>query len=300
MVVADLVRTLSSPRWAGLHFALIGAVLLALQPSPGAPLASGPIELDWATASDEDLLHREALRRGLDRDDEVIRRRLVQNMRFVAPAESREGEADEAALYREALALGLDRSDPVVRRRLVERARESLIAQARIVPPDDALLRAHLVANRERFTQPERRRIEQLYFARAEAARDALAELAEPAGEADSRATLEATGEMANALPIARELPSLSQRELAARFGVDFSRGVFQLDSDRWSGPYESSYGAHLVRVLERVPERVAALSEVRRALTSHWINEQRAHSLRAALDGLRRAEAAEAGRRTS
>jgi hypothetical protein len=299
VVVADLVRTLSSPRWAGFHFALIGGLLFALlQGSSATPSAAVARwgETDWQSASEEELLHREALRRGLDRGDSVVRRRLVQNMRFLAPGENAGAVESDDLLHREALALGLDRSDPVVRRRLVERARQSLIAEARIRPPDDAVLRAHLAANAGRFALAERRRIEQLYFARSNACREALSALQ---GEADSPAE-PAANLMNDPLPIARELPSLSERELAARFGPGFARQAFELTGDRWSGPLRSSYGDHLVRVLERVPERMPSLDEVRGALTAHWISQEQGRSLRAALAGLRREYAAEAHRRPS
>ena len=314
MVFANLVHTLISPRWAGLHFALIGALLFGVQQSLHVPLgaaASGRVDVsqtdlvdrDWESAPDEALLYREALRRGLDRGDPVVRRRLVQDMRFLALAESGGVVGDDQALYREALVLGLDRSDRVVRRRLVERARASLIAQAPMGSPTDEVLRAHLAANAERFVQPERRQIEQLYFARRDAAHQALTALrgeASASDEFDPSKRLGRLDRLGESLPLPRELPSLSQRELAARLGPEFARHAVQLAGGRWSGPIRSSYGEHLVRVSERSSERVPTLDEVRRALTSHWISEQETRSLRDALEELRRAYAAEASRQPS
>lgn len=47
---------------------------------------------------DEQLLYREALARGLDRGDSIVRRQLVQKMRFVLEGEAGDAEPDEAEL----------------------------------------------------------------------------------------------------------------------------------------------------------------------------------------------------------
>src|SRR6185295_15181688 len=68
-------------------------------------------------AIDEELLVREARRRGLDHD-RSIRNWLVEQMRVMEHA-----PADPNALYARAVALGLDRNDLVVRRILVHKMR---------------------------------------------------------------------------------------------------------------------------------------------------------------------------------
>jgi len=47
---------------------------------------------------DQEILYREALARGLDRGDVIVRRRLAQKMQFVAQEEVSESELDDAAL----------------------------------------------------------------------------------------------------------------------------------------------------------------------------------------------------------
>jgi hypothetical protein len=109
---------------------------------------------------DDQILYREALRRGFERSDPIVRARLVRDMRFVSTAagsagngRAREivpsGQLDRAAaptaspargtgdplpsddeLFMRALELGLARSDLVVHRRLVQRMKFELEATA--------------------------------------------------------------------------------------------------------------------------------------------------------------------------
>ena len=81
---------------------------------------------------DDELLYREAIALGFDRDDPVIFNRLVMNMRFAGAEEGREA----ADLYREARELGMHLTDIVVRRRLVQRMR--LLIESRAAEPEPA------------------------------------------------------------------------------------------------------------------------------------------------------------------
>lgn len=204
----------------------------------------------------DEILYREALALGIDRRDSVVGRRLVRNMRFLTGDE----QGDAEALLREARALGMDRSDLVVRRRLIQRMRLALEAGARASAPSDAELAAYLAAHAERFAQPVRVRISQLFFDRerrrdAEAA--ARARLAGLAGSGPEAAA-------GDPFLAARDLPLQSPRELAKLFGPEFAEGAAELPVGRWSGPLRSAHGVHLVWVHERVPAALPELDAVR------------------------------------
>ena len=98
----------------------------------------------------EEMLYREALALGLVHQDEVVRRRLVRNMRFLRP----EDERSDEELFHEALSLGMERSDLVVRRRLIQRMRLAIEAAARAEEPTEAELASYLVRHPERFSAP--------------------------------------------------------------------------------------------------------------------------------------------------
>ncbi len=205
---------------------------------------------------DDELLVREALARGIDRDDPVVRERLVRNMRFLRGEDS--GDAD--ALLREARALGMDRSDTVVRRRLIQQLRFALEGAADASEPDDAELLAFLERHPERFATPDRVRLSQRPFAPS-------------SGEA-SLAPL--------------DLPLQSRRELEKLFGPEFARAAFAAPLASWSGPIASSHGRHRVYIHERVPGGAPPLEAVRARARGALLEQRRAQALRRGLAALR------------
>ncbi len=211
---------------------------------------------DWV---DRELLARAALELGIQHHDALIRRRLIQNQRFLdasaltgADAEPDEqDDLDDGELLARAYALELERSDPVVRRRLIERMREIILSRAaatgtttppRALPaPDAAWLRlSHVFLSRDRNGPALRERAASL-----------LARLRE------TRATPDDTGfeTWGDPLPIPGRLPPSSPERLAGRLGPEFAEGLHAAPVGAWSEPIESSYGLHLVWVHERSPE---------------------------------------------
>jgi hypothetical protein len=162
-----LGRLLAEPL---LHFLLGGVALFALHALVAPPRR---IEVDAALAArlradqarrggsapadalierhvDQEVLYREALLRGLDRNDVIVRRRLVQKMQFLLEAEARPGVPDDAPLeaWRAAHAERFARP---------ARARFAHVFVARDRHPDDlAAAAAALKARLDRGEDPER------------------------------------------------------------------------------------------------------------------------------------------------
>jgi parvulin-like peptidyl-prolyl isomerase len=264
-------RTKSRQLGPWLRFALLGGLLFALDPRPSPRAATLP---PAAAESDDALLVREALRRGFEQSDDVVRRRLVQNLRFARPDDPRSDDE----LVSEAIRLGMHESDLVVQRRLAWKMRLLLGEEARRAEPTEAELAAYLVAHAERFTEPARVTLEQLYFRDRASAEAALAALA--AGAAP-----EALG---NALPVPRELPSHSEAELAARLGPAFAAAALAAPDGRWFGPIASSYGQHLVLVHARTAARLSPLASVRSAVREALRAERADAGVRAGIAALR------------
>ena len=265
-----------------LQFALIGTALFAVDRLWGSRAATAPVEIRAASAAeaDDELLYREAVARGYDRDDPVVFRRLVQNLRFAGATESRGDEE----LFDEALALRMHESDPVVRRRLVSRMRLALEADAPASEPDEAALRDYYQRHTAAYHSAERVRITQLYF-RAERERDARRALARLRAAAIPP---ERAPKLGDPFLHGAEQPLQARDELAGRFGADFADGVFDAPSGTWSGPIPSAYGVHLVFVRERQAPRTLAFEEVRDPVRLAVIAERRAAALERGLVALR------------
>ncbi len=305
-----------------LHFALFGALLFAAERRIAAPLpvafpatrvaeriaaytretGAAPDARVYALlerdAQREELLAREARRLGLDRDDAVVRERLVSNMLALqgGPIEDQSSEsqalrrgAAPERLYREALALGIDASDALVRRRLAARMTERLRADAAREPVDEVALRAWFDAHRDAFEEPAAVRFAQVCFARSD--RD-------PVPERRARSTLAALRSAA-ILPaeahhrgdpclLGNAISLRSEAELERGFGAAFARAAFAADVGVWTGPIASREGVHLLRVEERVARRVADFESVRSAVRDACIAERQDAALREGVARLR------------
>jgi hypothetical protein len=261
------------------QFALLGTVLFAAD-RLWWRAAPEPVVISAASAAeaDDERLYRAALARGYERDDPVVFRRLVQNLRFAGVPESR----DDADLFDEALELRMHESDPVVRRRLIQRMRLDLEAEAPDDEPPESELRAYYDRHAASYRAPARVRCTQLYF-RADHEREAHRLLVRLRAGDEQREPRHGDPFLHGA-----EQPLQTSDELAGRFGASFAEGVFAAPPGTWSGPIRSAYGLHLVFVHEREEPRTLAFEEARDSLRHAVIAERRRAALEHGLRELR------------
>jgi len=194
----------------------------------------------------------------------------------------------EEIYYREAIAMGLDQDDTVIRRRLRQKMEFISEAAADAVEPTDAQLQAYLDGHPDKFALPALLTFQQVLLSserRGELARaDAeklLAELQAGRGPADPAQAGDPT-----MLP-----PSMEQatpQEIANTFGEAFSADVESAPVGQWTGPFESAYGLHLVRVATRTPAKQPTLAEIRPSVLREWQAAQRQQVNDAFYDSLR------------
>ncbi len=151
--------------------------------------------------------------------------------------------------YREALLMGLDRDDTVVRRRMRQALELMVDGLHRGRPPTEDELEAHLRANPDRYRAESKVSFRQVFFSRekrgAEAESDAsklLEQLKAPGGSP-------AAVERGDATLLPAEEVDARASDIAAQFGQAFSEALAESPEGEWTGPIESPYGVHLVRV---------------------------------------------------
>lgn len=191
----------------------------------------------------------------------------------------------EEIYYREAVKLGLDRDDTLIRRRMQQKMEFLTEPEKDSLTPDDAELQAYLDANKADFRIGPRIAFDQVFVnpkrgdgtadVRAKETLEALKSGASPAGLGDP--TL---------LPAAMTLSSLSAIE--RDFGDTFAQALTTLPLNTWSGPIDSPFGVHLVRVTERVDGYDPALADIRDAVAQKWRTEKREEFQREAYEELR------------
>jgi peptidyl-prolyl cis-trans isomerase C len=248
-----------------LHFLLAGAALLALSSLFGnsGGSAQNTIEVSaaeidrlreiwmrqWGHAPDakqldnlvgdyvrEEIYYREARASGLDKDDTIVRRRLVEKMEFLSQ-EIASGEPSDTELQQFFDA---------------NRQRYALPVEVGFT---------HI------YFSPSRRGERALDDARA-----ALARLASVRAGADSSTFAASLGD---SFMLQSEYPPQTRDQIKNLFGDEFAARVVKLKPGGWAGPIRSSYGWHLVRVTGYIPPRQPELDEVRNQVAIDYKNQR-------------------------
>jgi len=305
-------------RWPPLHFALVGGLLFAAEaalrvgetrPADERPRLEvsdrrvralvaqherlGGQSADPATVGvlvdrfvEEEILYREALRRGLATNNPAVLVRLRQKLQFLDD-EHAEGMEDEEVV-REAAALGLADEDVVLRNMFVRNMR-LLLARENDRLPTEPELESHLQRHAEDFRTPARVSWRHVLLSnndRGESRRTAAdALLARLRREGLSP---EQAAELGDAFVGGHAFRGMTRHQIGARFGSEFADAVLALPENRWSDPIASPFGLHLVWVERHTPERMPNLEEVRDRVILSWRCEQREAHLAQALAALR------------
>ena len=174
----------------------------------------------------------------------------------------------EELLAREARAMGLDENDTVVRRRLAQKMEFLVQDTSRLAEPAEDVLRSFHAAHAELFQADGRVSFTHVFFSpdqRKDAAADARAALAALARGGANAAQL------GDRMLLEAELRDADTQAVASQFGREFANAVFALKPGAWSGPLESGYGLHLVRVSELKPGARRDFAEVKPQVLDRW-----------------------------
>ena len=175
----------------------------------------------------EEALHREALKLGMDKNDYIIKRRMIQSIEFItngfATAAVELSDDDVSAYY--------------------ETSRE------------DYYVEPNVTFTHVFFSTDRRSRDEALTMATAKLAELNLSQT--PFSEASRHG---------DRFLYALNYVEREAGFLASHFGTKMAERVFALEPDdgRWQGPLESPYGFHLVLLPRKVAGRYPELAEIR------------------------------------
>jgi hypothetical protein len=289
-----------------LHFALIGLALFGVERAVGPrakpviAVSAGTIErlrADFARdagqepgpedlrrlvdgAIDDEVLLREAMRRGLDGGDPAVAFRLTEKMRFVRDAEAVDESPIDAGLYREAKDLGFDSNDSIVRRILLQKTRLLLARGADEREPTELELAAFHAAHPERYARETRASLWQVFVAPA-AGRDVRGDAALLLRRLREESTVPVDAvRLGDPFPGGAHFERISATGLAKPFGSEFARSVLEMKPGSWQGPVASAQGLHLVWIEAREPGALALLNSVHSRVVADWRAEGRAKRL--------------------
>jgi hypothetical protein len=246
------------------HFVALGALIFGLH----SLLAENPRRIEVG-AADLDRLRGLALKQWGREPDAARMDGMVQD--FVR----------EEVLYREAVAQGLERDDVVVRRRLAQKM--EFAAQDSLRAPSDDELRSFFAAHTADYAGAPSWSFEHVYFSRDRRG---------AAAKADARRALAAlqagAPSQGDAFMLASALAAQSEETLARDFGDAFAKALPTLPLGQWAGPVESAYGAHLVRITQRMAGGAPRLEDVRERVRTDLLARRVSEAREAAYARLR------------
>jgi len=196
-----------------------------------------------------EILYREGLAMGLDRDDEIVRRRVVQKIEFV-------NEDLEAAVA----------PDPAGIARYFADHRDQYDSE-----PAVSFEQLFFSSDRGGEAQARRRSAASLAVLAGQAAKSGAASWgADTRQRADSPPAGDPFAE-------GQAFRSLTRTTANSTFGdTELSAALFTSSVGQWAGPFRSAYGWHLVRITDRQPARHAELGEVRVRVEADYLADLR------------------------
>jgi hypothetical protein len=193
----------------------------------------------------------------------------------------------EEILYREAMKMGLDQDDTIIRRRLAQKMEFLTEDLATAVAPTDQELREFFAEQRETFAEPARLSFSHVFINpdRRGASSSADAELILSELQA---ARVADPGERGDTFLMQSSYEFITQQDAAQLFGKFFAERLFEIEPGNWTGPVESGFGLHLVRVSERQDLRIPAFEEVVERVSSEFEYARKREANEAVLEGMK------------
>jgi hypothetical protein len=161
-------------------------------------------------------------------------------------------------------------------------------ARSEEAPGDDELA-AYLERNRERFVRPVLLSFRHVFLASTRRGEHVVRDAGNVLHALRSRALSDAEiADLSDPFALGLELRAVDRSAIARFFGDAFAEELARLEIGTWSGPIRSPFGTHLVRVEQRVPERMPTIDAVRQQISRAVIEARAAQRLRDELTRLR------------
>ncbi len=225
-----------------LHFLLIGAVLFLVFDLTRDVVSEAPNRI-VVTKGQQEQLAANFNRTWLRSPTKAELAGLVENY------------VREEVFYREAMAMGLDQDDPMVRQRMRMKL-EFMLDDLSTQQVTDAALAEFLQKHPEKF--------------RSEALE---ADAKELLTRLNSGTAADSVGDPTLS---PYEYNLVTQSEIVRSLGERFANGAIKVSSNDWTGPIYSAYGAHLIKINERVEAHHPALEDIRERVKREYLVQLR------------------------
>lgn len=231
---------------------------------PGARLRARFVDAELR----DELLFREALRRGLQYRDAAVEQRIIRNMRFL----DAQTDASDEELIKQGYALRLHLTDEVIRRRLVQVMERLIVATTPSPAPTAEEVQARYDQGLERWREPARFSLSHVFLPanRAGEMFDLMTKVT------DERLTANEARMLGAPFLPGYRFKRQSPDQLTRVFGAVFVDELEELEPapGGWVGPVSSAFGVHYVYVEQREPPRILSVDEVSGRITRNLERE--------------------------
>ena len=179
-------------------------------------------------------------------------------------------------LYREAISRNLDKNDPSVRLAMVRKITMMGITQTDVSNLKDEDIEAYYALRKERYRLSAIFDFEQVYLStkRGDNIEDdaqQLLELLQNENPSSEELINYGDASMINNLHF-----NIDEEGLDRIFGSGFGSTVLSISTGEWTGPIQSGYGLHIVRITNRTESRIPELKEVLQKVITDMSYENR------------------------
>jgi hypothetical protein len=186
---------------------------------------------------------------------------------------------DEEILYREALLLGLDQEDTIIKRRLAQKI--SFLKEESIPEiPTTEELNQYYKNNKENYYIEPSFTFTHYYFSEnnnsLERSQQAL------------KALQDNSKVKSDPFYLGKTFANESLRNINTNFGESFSKELITADLNVWNGPFESTYGHHIVYINSVNPGYIPEIEEVLRQVEVDFLQIKREKAVKGFLNNIR------------
>jgi hypothetical protein len=198
-------------------------------------------------------------------------------------------DIQDEMLFRQGEALKLGQDDEIVRRRIAQKMQFLVQDLSPPAEPTQAQLAAYYAAHPSRYATPMRATFSHIFFS-AQMVGDAAAQARAAAVLKTLPDGLARAPDRGDPFPDLYDFSAYGPQQVARLFGhTPFTTAVFAAPVGRWSGPYRSAYGWHLIYVDGRDAPGRQPFDEVREAVRTDYLQDAQGAANQAALAKLAR-----------
>ena len=186
---------------------------------------------------------------------------------------------DEEILYREALLLKLDQEDTIIKRRLAQKI--SFLKEESIPEiPTTEELNEYYKNNKEKYYIESSFTFTHYYFSEnnnsLERSQQAL------------KALQDNSKVKSDPFYLGKTFANEPLRNINTNFGESFSNELMTADLAVWNGPFESTYGHHIVYINSVIPGYIPEIEEVLRQVEVDFLQIKREQAVKGFLNNIR------------